>query len=255
MSRLAFLNNVGPRLPRARPLGGDAVRRRGAAHPARVADRLGADRRDVRARRAVDRPAPARQRPAARHAQAPARPRQQRDRRRARPGRDLRRPTTSSTWGRARASTAGRSSRRARPRRSAARTHSLTGQYLAGRRQIPMPARRHRVDPERMLTLEGARGNNLQALTLRLPVGLFVCVTGVSGSGKSTLINDTLYHAVARHLYGSTTEPAPYDDIEGHRALRQGDQRRPEPDRPHAALAIPRRTPGSSRRSASSSRR
>ena len=77
-----------PRLPVARPLGRDAVRRRGAAHPARVADRLGPDRRHVRARRAVDRPAPARQRPPARHAEAPARPRQHRHRRRARPGRD-----------------------------------------------------------------------------------------------------------------------------------------------------------------------
>ena len=94
-------------------------------------------------------------------------------------------------------------------------THSLTGQYLAGRRQIPMPSRRHRVDPARMLTIEGARGNNLKRITLKLPVGVFVCVTGVSGSGKSTLINDTLYHAVARHLYGSTTEPAPYDDMRG----------------------------------------
>ena len=93
--------------------------------------------------------------------------------------------------------------------------HSLTGQYLAGHRQIPMPARRHRVDPERMLTIEGARGNNLRRITLKMPVGVFVCVTGVSGSGKSTLINDTLYHAVARHLYGSTTEPAPYDDMQG----------------------------------------
>jgi len=78
-----------------------------------------------------------------------------------------------------------------------------------------MPSRRHRVDPERTLTVEGARGNNLKRITLKLPVGVFVCVTGVSGSGKSTLINDTLYHAVARHLYGSTTEPAPYDDMQG----------------------------------------
>jgi excinuclease ABC subunit A len=93
--------------------------------------------------------------------------------------------------------------------------HSLTGQYLAGHRQIPMPARRHTVDPSRVLTIEGARGNNLKRITLKLPVGVFVCVTGVSGSGKSTLINDTLYHAVARHLYGSTTEPAPYDEIQG----------------------------------------
>ncbi len=93
--------------------------------------------------------------------------------------------------------------------------HSLTGQYLAGHRQIPMPARRHRIDPSRMLTIDGARGNNLRRITLRLPVGVFVCVTGVSGSGKSTLINDTLYHAVARHLYGSTTEPAPFDEMQG----------------------------------------
>ena len=77
------------RLPGARPLGGDALGRRVAADPSRVADRLRTDRRHVRAGRAVDRTAPARQRPAARHAQAPARSRQQRDRRRARPRRDL----------------------------------------------------------------------------------------------------------------------------------------------------------------------
>ncbi len=77
-----------PRLPVARPVGGDAVGRRGAADPPRVADRLGADRRHVRAGRALDWAASARQRPAARHAEAPARPRQQRDRRRARPRRD-----------------------------------------------------------------------------------------------------------------------------------------------------------------------
>src|SRR5205085_7164635 len=81
--------------------------------------------------------------------------------------------------------------------------HSLTGQYLAGHRQIPMPSRRHRADPDRELVITGATGNNLQNVTLHLPVGLFVCVTGVSGSGKSTLINDTLYQAVARNLYGS----------------------------------------------------
>jgi excinuclease ABC subunit A len=93
--------------------------------------------------------------------------------------------------------------------------HSLTGQYLAGHRQIPMPEHRHRADPKRVLTITGATGNNLQSVTLKLPVGLFVCVTGVSGSGKSTLINDTLYHAVARHLYGSAAEPAPYAEIHG----------------------------------------
>ena len=94
-------------------------------------------------------------------------------------------------------------------------THSLTGQYLAGHRQIPMPSHRLRADPERVLTITGATGNNLRAVTLNLPVGLFVCVTGVSGSGKSTLINDTLYHAAARALYGSTTEPAPFREMLG----------------------------------------
>ncbi|MEO8486356.1 MAG: excinuclease ABC subunit UvrA, partial [Betaproteobacteria bacterium] len=93
--------------------------------------------------------------------------------------------------------------------------HSLTGQYLAGHRQIPMPERRHRRDPSRVLTLAGASGNNLRDVTFELPVGLFVCVTGVSGSGKSTLVNDTLYHVVARHLYDSAEEPAPYASIDG----------------------------------------
>jgi excinuclease ABC subunit A len=92
---------------------------------------------------------------------------------------------------------------------------SLTGQYLSGKRSIPMPLLRSTPQEERWLRLIGARGNNLKGVTLELPLGLFVCVTGVSGSGKSTLINDTLYQAVAHHLYGSTGEPAPYDEIQG----------------------------------------
>lgn len=92
---------------------------------------------------------------------------------------------------------------------------SLTGQYLSGKRAIPIPAQRTKTDPERWLTLDGATGNNLKKVTLKLPVGLLVCVTGVSGSGKSTLINDTLYPAVAQHLYGSSTEPAAFDEIDG----------------------------------------
>jgi excinuclease ABC subunit A len=92
---------------------------------------------------------------------------------------------------------------------------SLTGQYLAGKISIALPKKRRKMDPERRLVLTGARGNNLKHITFRLPVGLFVCVTGVSGSGKSTLINDTLYAACARHLYGSALDPAPHDDIDG----------------------------------------
>ena len=93
--------------------------------------------------------------------------------------------------------------------------HSLTGQYLSGRRAIPIPTRRHRPDAKRQLRIAGARGNNLKDVTVDIPVGLFVCITGVSGSGKSTLINDTLYAAAARHLYGSSVEPAEHDAIEG----------------------------------------
>ncbi len=92
---------------------------------------------------------------------------------------------------------------------------SLTGQYLSGKKTIVLPKKRHKPDPKRWLTLRGARGNNLKNVTLKLPVGVLTCVTGVSGSGKSTLINDTLYPVVAQHLYGSTVEPAPYEELEG----------------------------------------
>ena len=92
---------------------------------------------------------------------------------------------------------------------------SLTGDYLSGRRSIAAPKKYRAPDPERMLQIKGACGNNLKEVTLDLPVGLMVCVTGVSGSGKSTLINDTLYPAVAQHLYGSSTSPAPYAEING----------------------------------------
>ena len=91
---------------------------------------------------------------------------------------------------------------------------SLTGQYLGRVLKIDVPGLRHRPS-KKMLRIRGASGNNLKQANLDLPVGLFVCVTGVSGSGKSTLINDTLYAAVARHLYGSSLEPAPFESISG----------------------------------------
>ncbi|WP_396956177.1 excinuclease ABC subunit UvrA [Nitrosomonas sp.] len=96
-----------------------------------------------------------------------------------------------------------------------ANSASLTGQYLSGKRSIAIPSTRTPPNPERVLTIRGAAGNNLKQVQLNLPVGLLICVTGVSGSGKSTLINDTLYRVVARHLYGSHTDPAAYQEIDG----------------------------------------
>jgi excinuclease ABC subunit A len=102
-----------------------------------------------------------------------------------------------------------------RPEEVLSNPASLTGAYLSGRRSIPLPASRTTPNPERVLRLIGARGNNLKNVTVELPIGLLTCVTGVSGSGKSTLINDTLAALAAHQLYGSATEPAPYDGIEG----------------------------------------
>lgn len=92
---------------------------------------------------------------------------------------------------------------------------SLTAQYLSGALSIAIPEKRHANNPEKQLVMTGARGNNLKNVTFNLPVGLLTCITGVSGSGKSTLVNDTLYHVLARHLYGSQTEPADYDNVTG----------------------------------------
>ncbi|OOG22855.1 excinuclease ABC subunit A [Thioalkalivibrio denitrificans] len=101
------------------------------------------------------------------------------------------------------------------PREIEAHPGSLTGQYLAGRRSIALPERRVPVDPERMLTVYGARGNNLKGGDANFPVGLLTCVTGVSGSGKSTLVNDTLYRHMALQINRAGEEPAPFDRIEG----------------------------------------
>ena len=92
---------------------------------------------------------------------------------------------------------------------------SMTGAFLAGREAIMLPATRKAPDPDRVLLLKNATGNNLQGTDLTIPLGLFTCITGVSGSGKSTLINDTLYAVCAKHLYGSSLEPAPYETLEG----------------------------------------
>jgi len=92
---------------------------------------------------------------------------------------------------------------------------SLTGQYLCGKKSIPVPATRREPDPQTLLAIRGARGNNLRGIDVTIPIGLMTCITGVSGSGKSTLINDTLYRVVAEKLNRMPYYPAPYDDADG----------------------------------------
>jgi excinuclease ABC subunit A len=101
-----------------------------------------------------------------------------------------------------------------RPEEVIADAQSLTGRYLAGILKIDVPPHRRRPGKNR-ITVRGASGHNLKEVDLELPLGLFVCVTGVSGSGKSTLVNDTLYAAIARSLYGAATEAAPHHGISG----------------------------------------
>nr|WP_144061376.1 excinuclease ABC subunit UvrA [Hyphomicrobium denitrificans] len=92
---------------------------------------------------------------------------------------------------------------------------SLTGEYLSGVRYVPIPKKRRVPDPSRMLTVTGARSNNLKDVTASIPVGLLTCITGVSGGGKSTLLIDTIFKAVARKLNNAKDHPGEYDKITG----------------------------------------
>ncbi len=92
---------------------------------------------------------------------------------------------------------------------------SITGQYLSGKRQIEVPAKRHKPNPKMTLHLRGASGNNLKDVDLDIPAGLMTCVTGVSGSGKSTLVNDTLFALAANEINGASHPVAPYREIDG----------------------------------------
>jgi excinuclease ABC subunit A len=92
---------------------------------------------------------------------------------------------------------------------------SVTGDYLAGRRVIPLPSTRRKIDPKRQVTVEGAQANNLQNVTVSFPLGAFVAVTGVSGSGKSSLVNDILYKVLANQLNGARQVPGRHKRVTG----------------------------------------
>ena len=100
------------------------------------------------------------------------------------------------------------------PKEVANNKKSLTGQYLSGQKKIPVPKKRH-VPGKDFFKILNATGNNLKGVNLNLPIGLFTCITGVSGSGKSTLINNTLYNAMAKHLYRSNLDAATHGSMEG----------------------------------------
>jgi len=100
------------------------------------------------------------------------------------------------------------------PRQMSESKESVTGRYLSGDLSIPIPKRRRHAGGK-VLVIKGARANNLKNIEVRIPIGLFTCVTGVSGSGKSTLIIDTLYRALAQRLYHSREKAGPLEGIEG----------------------------------------
>ncbi|WP_435745573.1 excinuclease ABC subunit UvrA [Microbacterium sp. PMB16] len=94
-------------------------------------------------------------------------------------------------------------------------SESMTGQYLSGRREIPMPKKRRKIDKKRMLSVVGARANNLRNVTADFPLGVLTAVTGVSGSGKSSLVNDILYQVLASKLNGARTVPGKHTRVTG----------------------------------------
>lgn len=93
--------------------------------------------------------------------------------------------------------------------------NSVTGQYLSGRKKIPVPKKRRKMVKGRVVEVQGARENNLKNISVKFPLGLFTCITGVSGSGKSTLVNEVLYKTVAKELNGSNEKPGKCKGVKG----------------------------------------
>jgi excinuclease ABC subunit A len=93
--------------------------------------------------------------------------------------------------------------------------NSITGQYLSGKRVIPVPKKRRTASKSKRIRILGASANNLQSIDVEIPLGLFTCVSGVSGGGKSSLVIETLYKAVAKRLHGSKPTPGAHKRIEG----------------------------------------
>ena len=93
--------------------------------------------------------------------------------------------------------------------------NSITGQYLSGRKKIPVPDKRRKMTKGRVIEVQGATENNLKNISVKFPLGLFTCITGVSGSGKSTLVNEVLYKTIAKELNGSNEKPGKCKGVKG----------------------------------------
>ena len=207
----------GPGLPDARPHGADALRRRVAAHPPGRADRLRPGRRALHPRRAVDRPASARQRPAARHARRGCATWATRSSSSSTTKTRCGPPTRSSTSAPAPACAAAKSSCQGPAAATSSRAkRSLTGQVPLGREE-DRRSRQARRKPATatVCKIVGAPHNNLKNIDVEIPLGAFVCVTGVSGSGKSSLVNDILVEALHRDLNKGEGNPGAHERSKG----------------------------------------